>query len=405
MQIARLLRYSSKGLLLTPSISLLIISFLIGTGETKISLANISAAGEFPDSRLPCDISHLNVTQSSSQASNILVRIESEDYKASGEGVDYHNVSSCNSGGEYRRDLGVSSPSDIDSGHKTVPTVSTEWLASEVLVGGIWKYNITDGVTSGEDVLKSSHTAGNWENVTDVISFTNASSYDSFVDITVLPLGDSITSGNSKHMTYRYPLWVKFIDSGFNFDGIHFDLVGSQNSNHNGNRVWPDYRGHSFDYDHEGHPGWRAEQILAVLPTWLKGYTPDIVLLHIGTNDVMANQTTLSTINEIEQIIDVLRADNPRVIVLLAKIIPTRDPILNQRIIELNQRIDSIARSKSTVESPVVIVDQNLGFNVSEDTDDGVHPNRTGAEKIAQKWFEAIAKAVQLRYLPSKELA
>src|SRR5918992_3665234 len=337
MRIARLLRYSSKGLLLTPSISLLIISFLIGTGETKISLANISATGELPDSRLLCNISRLNVTQSSSQASNILVHIESEYYKVSGEGVDHHNVSSCNIGREYRRDSGVSSPSDVD--------------------------------------------------------------------ITVLPLGDSITSGNSKHMTCRYPLWVKFIDSGFNYDGIYFDLVGSQNSNHNGNRVWPDYRGHSFDYDHEGHPGWRAEQIVAILPTWLKGYTPDIVLLHIGTNDVMANQSTLSTTNEIEQIITVLRADNPKVIVLLAKIIPNRDLILNQRIIELNQRIDSIAVSKSTVESPVVIVDQNLGFNVTEDTDDGVHPNRTGAEKIAQKWFEAIAKAVQLRYLPSKELA
>jgi GDSL-like Lipase/Acylhydrolase family len=379
MQTARLLRYISKGLLLTSSISLLVISFLIGTGETKISLANVSAAEEFSDSRLPCDISHLNSAQSSSQSSNALVHIESEDYKVSGVGVGYHNVSSCNSGGEYHIDLDVSFT--IDSGHKTAPTASVERLASD-----------------SEDVLKSSHAAGNGENVTD------ASSYDSFVDITVLPLGDSITSGNSKHMTYRYPLWVKFIDSGFNVDGIYFDFVGWQNSNHDGNRVWPDHRGRSFDHDHEGHPGWRAEQILAVLPTWLKGYTPDIVLLHIGTNDVMTNQTTLSTINEIEQIVNVLRADNPKVIVLLAKIIPIRDPILNQRIIELNRRIDGIIMSKSTVESPVVIVDQNLGFNVTEDTDDGVHPNRTGAEKIAQKWFEAIAKAVQLRYLPNQSL-
>jgi hypothetical protein len=337
MQIARLLRYSSKGLLLILSISLLIISFLIGTGDTKISSANIRETGEFLDSRLPCDISHSNVTQGSSQASDIIVSIESEDYKISGEGVGYHNVSLCNSGGKYRRNLGVSSPSDVD--------------------------------------------------------------------ITVLPLGDSITSGNSKHMTYRYPLWVKFIDSGFNFDGIHFDFVGSQNFDHNGAQVWPDHRGHSFDHNHEGHPGWRAEQILAILPTWLKRYTPGIVLLHIGTNDVMANQTTLSTTDEIKQIITVLRDDNPKVIVLLAKIIPNGDPIVNQRIIELNQRIDSIAISKSTVESPVVIVDQNLGFNITEDTDDGVHPNRTGAEKIAERWFEAVAKAVQLRYFPSKELA
>jgi lysophospholipase L1-like esterase len=198
---------------------------------------------------------------------------------------------------------------------------------------------------------------------------------------------------------------MKLIDSGFNVDGIDFDLVGSQNSNHSGQLVWPDYKGHSFDRDHEGRPGWRAEQILALLPTWLKGYMPDIVLLHIGTNDVIANQTTLSTINEIGQIIDVLRADNPKVIVLLAKIIPAIDPVLNQRIIELNQQIDRLAMSKSTIESPVVIVDQNLGFNVTEDTNDGVHPNRIGEEKMAQKWFEAVAQAVHLRYLRQAQAA
>jgi hypothetical protein len=397
MQIARLLRSSSKGWLLIPSISLLFISFLIGTGETKISSANTNAAGEFADSWLPYGIGHLNVTQSSSQASNTLAHVEAEDYKASGKGVDHLDVTSGNSGGEYcSKDLEVSSTSDIGSGYKTVSMVSGEWLVSHAAVKDV-------SLTAGQHELRFAIDTSYFNfNHLDVVK---GSSAPQPILIRVLPLGDSITSGNSKHMTYRYPLWIKFIDSGFNFDGIHFDLVGSQNSNHNGTRVWPDHRGHSFDHEHEGHPGWRAEQILAILPTWLQSYTPDIVLLHIGTNDVMANQTTLSTTTEIEQIITVLRGDNPRVIVLLAEIIPNRDPILNQRIIELNQRIDSIAMSKSTVESPVVIVDQNLGFNVTEDTDDGVHPNRTGAEKIAQKWFEAIAKAVQLRFLPSKELA
>ena len=126
------------------------------------------------------------------------------------------------------------------------------------------------------------------------------------------------------------------------------------------------------------------------MPAWLEGYTPDIVLLHLGTNDVFDNQTTLSTISEIGQIIDVLRADNPTVVVLLAKILPTLDPASNQRIDELNQQIDSIALLKSTPESPVVVVDQNLGFSASEDTYDGIHPNLTGEEKMAQKWYDAI---------------
>jgi acyl-CoA thioesterase-1 len=115
------------------------------------------------------------------------------------------------------------------------------------------------------------------------------------------------------------------------------------------------------------------------------------------TNDGFANESTLSTISEIGQLIDVLRADNPTVTVLLAKIIPTRDPISNQRISELNQQIDGVAALKSTAESPVIVVDQNSGFNVGEDTYDGIHPNLAGEEKMAQKWFDAIVAIVKPR--------
>jgi lysophospholipase L1-like esterase len=207
--------------------------------------------------------------------------------------------------------------------------------------------------------------------------------------VQVLPLGDSITQANDKHSSYRYPLWIKLIDSE-----VNLDFVGSQSSNHNGDPVWPEYKGHSFDRDHEGHWGWRTEQILEGLPMWLEGYTPGLVLLHIGTNDAFANQSTASTVKEIKRIIDILRYRNPTITVLLAQVIPTRDPTSNQRIKELNEQIDGIAASKSTTESLVVVVDQNSGFSPSSDTYDGVHPNIAGEEKIAQKWFDAIVETL-----------
>ena len=415
-------------------------SLLIGTGEAKISLANDSPARAVIDSGTPYGVSHLDATQGSSQVFNIPGRIEAEDYKAGGEGVGYHDISSGNSGGEYRSDdVDINTTADIGGGYKIVSTASGEWLAFDVLVEETTKYNIIARVASGKDGDKSFHLEVDGEDVTGVIKFTDASGYDSFVNVTVkdvdltsgqhelrfvmdtgffhfnyldivrgsappqpvvlrvLPLGDSITHGNSKSRTYRYSLWTKFIDSGLNADGIFFDFVGLQNSNHNRDPVWPDYRGHSFDRDHEGHSGWRAEQVLGSLPMWLESYTPEIVLLHLGTNDVFANESTLSTISEIGQLIDVLRADNPTVTVLLAKIIPTRDPISNQRISELNQQIDGVAALKSTAESPVIVVDQNSGFNVGEDTYDGIHPNLAGEEKMAQKWFDAIVAIVKPR--------
>lgn len=209
----------------------------------------------------------------------------------------------------------------------------------------------------------------------------------------ILPLGDSITSSDEDHLSYRYNLWIKLTDSG-----IDFDFVGSLDSNVRGNPAWPDHDGRAFDRDHEGHWGWGVDQILGGVPhkpndklsEWLKGYTPDIVLLHMGTNDADRHQTTSSTVYELKQVIRLLQADNPNVTVLLAKLIPMSDVKVNARIDELNSRIDDIAAEMTTAASPVIVVDQNSGFDADADTYDGVHPNESGEEKMASRWFEAL---------------
>jgi lysophospholipase L1-like esterase len=201
--------------------------------------------------------------------------------------------------------------------------------------------------------------------------------------VRILLLGDSITRGTNTYPSYRYPLWIKLVGSGRDFD-----FVGSQNSI---SPVFPDYKGQSFDSDHEGHSGWRADNIVARLPTLLESYTPDIVLLHIGTNDALDNQSTQSTVNEIMQIIDVLRADNPSVKILLAKIIPTSyDQATNYRINDLNSQIEELAAQKYARSSPVIVVDQNSGFFAIQNTYDGVHPNGSGKMQMAQRWFQVI---------------
>src|SRR5688500_13073151 len=85
----------------------------------------------------------------------------------------------------------------------------------------------------------------------------------------IMPLGNSVTQGDPSHFTYRYILWQKL-----NTAGCSFNYVGSQNTNSGGTPTYPNM---SFDRDHEGHWGWRADELLAGLPGWLAGYTPDIV--------------------------------------------------------------------------------------------------------------------------------
>jgi len=210
--------------------------------------------------------------------------------------------------------------------------------------------------------------------------------------IRILPLGNSITQSNNENLSYRYPLWTKLIDSG-----LDFDFVGTMTSNNGGNPVWPQYNGENFDQDHEGHWGWRTDQVNSNITTWLSGYTPDIVLVHLGTNDMAQNNSVASTINEIKDLITLLRADNPNVKVLLATLIPADDLLWSwaYKIPLLNAEIPAIADEMSTTDSPVYIIDQYNGFDPVTDTFDGVHPNEDGEEKMAQKWKDGIDIAME----------
>lgn len=99
------------------------------------------------------------------------------------------------------------------------------------------------------------------------------------------PLRKLITQADKTHLSYRFALWQKL-----RIENVRFDFIGTMNTNYGGNPAFPDP---AFDKDHEGHRGWRADQLLASLPSWLGGYTPDIVLLHVGTNDMfMGNSVT-----------------------------------------------------------------------------------------------------------------
>ena len=208
----------------------------------------------------------------------------------------------------------------------------------------------------------------------------------------IMALGNSITQSNSSYKSYRYPLWQKLVNAK-----VSFDFVGSMRNNSSGNPIWPDYQGQTFDQDHEGHWGWRADEILngksgsAKLSDWLQGYMPDIVLLHLGTNDLIQGQGVNSTLEDLRQVVGVIRAKNPKVIVLLAKLIPSNTNTTWKAAIEaFNVLVPALAVELHRIESPVLLVDQFSGYNSYLDNHDGLHPNALGEEKMATKWFEAL---------------
>jgi lysophospholipase L1-like esterase len=201
--------------------------------------------------------------------------------------------------------------------------------------------------------------------------------------IKMLTLGDSITQGNAEHQSYRYPLWKKLQRLG-----VEVDFIGSLRENYSGNPQWPTYQGKVFDADHEGHWGWTVDEILSEMDTWLTQYSPDIVLLHLGSNDVFKEQALAQTINELQSLILRLRLSNKNVAILMARVIPSR--YKNKLLRQLSEQIELLAKRMHSTHSPIIVVDQAKGFNVMQDSYDGVHPNAAGEEKMAQQWIDAM---------------
>ena len=221
----------------------------------------------------------------------------------------------------------------------------------------------------------------------------------------ILPLGDSITQAEINRASYRYFLWKKLIEAD-----IDVDFVGSmqrqQDKYSKGTPPQPDYNGQPFDRDHEGHFGWTIGHVNAgrdpkngtgsgSLRQWVEHYDFDIALVHLGTNDVFYKQSNEQIEKQLRAVVKTLRADNPRAVILLAQVIPSsKNTSIANAISSMNEMIAELAEDLSSRKSLVIAVDQHSGFDIAADSYDGVHPNASGEEKMAQRWFEAIEKAL-----------
>jgi acyl-CoA thioesterase-1 len=222
------------------------------------------------------------------------------------------------------------------------------------------------------------------------LSITACDRTSTHVPVQIMPLGNSITQGDMDHPTYRYHLW-KMLKN----DGYDVDYVGTLSANYNGDNPAQD-----FDLDHEGHWGWRADQILngiagqQKLSDLLQHNTPDIVLMHLGSNDIFQGESIDQIISELKDIIRILRLSNNDIVILIAQILPVANKPLNTRITLLNKAIEKLPASMD-LSYQLIVVNQNNGFNPYNDTYDGIHPNKAGEKKMADKWYESLRPVIK----------
>lgn len=197
----------------------------------------------------------------------------------------------------------------------------------------------------------------------------------------IMPLGDSITQADTMFASYRRSLWFKLQGAPFKSD-----FVGSRRSNYDGPNPYQD-----FDLDHEGHWGWEANEVISMLDIWAVAARPNIVLIHLGTNDLHAGQSADGVVVELRQIVGILRHHQPNIGIALAAIISSS----GLDVSGFNNQVKAVAIQLDAPGSPVVSVDMQAGFSIAAHSSDGVHPNAAGEELMAERWYRAILKLAQ----------
>ena len=140
----------------------------------------------------------------------------------------------------------------------------------------------------------------------------------------LMPLGDSKSEGTSHDNCWRYYLSEKLNENGF----TDMDFVGPHAGTYSDDDTWWDsesacfYSANSGQVLNGGLP--RGRSGLGSVHDWAPAYQPNLAIIHLGTNDIRGGAGTSTIIARLKGIIDVLRASDPTIKVIVAQI-PTWD--------------------------------------------------------------------------------
>jgi len=222
-----------------------------------------------------------------------------------------------------------------------------------------------------------------------------------------MPIGDSITQGELNAISQNQ-LLLKTIDRSrisYRADGAPGILM----EGNGGYRLYLEQMLIDMSWDiemvgqrteggghHEGYPGYMTSDLLAILDDILLANPPNVILLHIGTNDLPTPIDPDSCYQNILEMLDIIHAFNPEIEVILAQIIPClqNTPLGEDRypaIIELNNLLTQIPGEKEYV----TLVDMWTAFIETDNWENELmsgtyHPNDQGYYLMAENWRDKL---------------
>ena len=200
-------------------------------------------------------------------------------------------------------------------------------------------------------------------------------------------------SGKSEEILTKFGYHMRIRPSAILLsDDTGYDFVGSLSGGFmpNGN-----------DIDHEGHSGEDSDFISINVSGFLDNNNADIILLHIGTNDIAAAIPVADIRDSISGICSkiwqwgVINDIDTRII--LAKITNWSDPSSSGglAVTELNGLLQTLGDDLFAAGNKISTVDMENALIYPDDLEDNVHPNVGGYSKMAYIWYPNLISGMQ----------
>ncbi|MGG8406563.1 FG-GAP-like repeat-containing protein [Streptomyces sp. 12297] len=197
--------------------------------------------------------------------------------------------------------------------------------------------------------------------------------------VRIMPLGDSITAGanSSDGAGYRSPLWSLMRSQG----RYSPDFVGSGSF------------GALTDPDNEGHSGWTIGQVRANIDRWQSAADPDVVLLHLGINDLKFHAADpADAALGLSGLVDRIRQNRPGVTVIVQGLLPDTSDV-GRQVAEFNRLISAQEGPRRAAGERFHYVEPPR-LDVATELPDGLHPNDAGYRKMADAYHRGVEQAV-----------
>lgn len=142
--------------------------------------------------------------------------------------------------------------------------------------------------------------------------------------------------------------------------------------------------------EHEGYERVLIADLEPMVSGHLAPLKPDVVLLHVGTNDCANNYQT-STMQRYGKLLDMILAELPGVPVLVGTMMKAWVKDTESCLQGFNTKLKELVEGDEYRERKVMLVD--MGGVKEEVMVDFLHPNDNGYGVMAEAWYDAIEEA------------